>query len=386
MAWNNQLYFGDNLNVLRASIDDKSIDLIYLDPPFNSQATYNVLFRAPTGEHSQAQIEAFEDTWHWNDTAERAFDDVVHSGNIDAGELLQAFRRFLKENDVMAYLTMMAIRLLELHRVLKPTGSIYLHCDPTASHFIKLLLDAIFGCEQFRNEIVWQRAAPRAHAFTRYPSTHDSIFFYGKQYPSAWHPSYTPHREVYLKSHYRYIEEGTGRRYRLGDCLNPNHNRPNLTYTWHGHVRVWRWTQEKMQQLHDSGRLLYTSSGIPSYKRYLDEMPGTPVTSVWTDIPPINAMAQERLGYPTQKPLPLLERIIKTSSNEGDIVLDPFCGCGTAIHAAQKLNRGWVGIDITHLAISLIEKRLNDAFPGIQYEVHGTPYSFRWREGFSRAG
>jgi len=369
----NHLYYGDNLTILREHIPDESIDLIYLDPPFNSQATYNVLFRAPTGERSQAQIEAFEDTWEWNDRAERAFDEVIQSGNTDAAEMLRAMRAFLKENAVMAYLTMMAIRLIELHRVLKSTGSMYLHCDPTASHYLKFLIDAVFGQDRFRNEIIWQRATARGHAFTRYPATHDTLFFYGKGTSGIWHTPYLPHREEYIKSHYSNIEEGTGRHYTLGDCLNPNPNRPNLTYEWHGHVRVWRWTKERMQQLHTEGRLVYTTSGLPRYKRYLDEMSGTPVTSVWTDIPPINSQAQERLGYPTQKPLSLLERIIQASSEEGNTVLDPFCGCGTAIHAAQKLGRQWIGIDVTHLAISLIEKRLNDAFPGIQYAVHGTP-------------
>ena len=257
----NHLYYGDNLAILREHIHDESIDLIYLDPPFNSQATYNVLFRAPTGERSQAQIEAFEDTWHWNESAERAFDDVMQSGNTDAAEMLRAMRTFLKENDIMAYLAMMAIRLIELRRILKSTGSMYLHCDPTASHYLKLLIDAIFGHDRFRNEIIWQRATPRGHAFTRFPSSHDVILFYSKGTSSIWHMPYVPHREEYIRSHYSNVEEETGRQYMLDNCLNPNPNRPNLTYEWHGHVRVWRWTKEKMQQRHNEGRLVYTSSG-----------------------------------------------------------------------------------------------------------------------------
>ena len=260
-----------------------------------------------------------------------------------------------------------------LQRVLKPSGSIYLHCDPTASHYLKLVMDAVFGPEHFRNEIVWQRSTPKGHAFTRYPSAHDLLLFYGKDATSVWQTQYSPHRAAYLKSHYSHIEPGTGRRYRLDNCLNPNPNRPNLTYEWNGHVRVWRWTKGKMQQLHDEGRLVYSPSGIPQYKRYLDEMPGSPVTSVWTDIPPINSQAKERLGYPTQKPLALLERIINASSNPGDVVLDPFCGCGTAVHAAHKLGRRWIGIDITYLAIGLIRRRMQDAFPGIQIEEIGAP-------------
>ena len=380
----NALYYGDNLAVLRESIKDESVDLIYLDPPFNSSATYNVLFKAPSGEGSQAQIEAFEDTWHWNEHAERAFDDVIHSGNTEAANMLNAMRSFLGGNDMMAYLAMMAVRLSELHRVLKPTGSLYLHCDPTASHYLKILLDAIFGPMLFRNEIIWQRTTPKGHAFTRFPSTHDILLSYGRSDTVTWHPQYIPHRQEYVESHYSNVESKTDRRYMLDNCLNPNPDRPNLTYEWKGLTRVWRWTKEKMQALDEEGRLVYSKSGMPRYKRYLDEMRGTPITSIWTDIPPINSQAQERLGYPTQKPLALLERIIIASSNEGDTVLDPFCGCGTAVHAAQKLDRSWIGIDITHLAIGLIERRLKDAFRGIKFEVHGTPKDFAGAEDLAK--
>lgn len=369
----NALYYGDNLAVLRESIADESVDLIYLDPPFNSQANYNVLFRSPTGDQSKAQIEAFEDTWHWNESAERAFDEVMASGNSDAAEMLRAMRSFLRENDMMAYLAMMAVRMIELHRVLKPTGTIYLHCDPTASHYLKIILDAIFGPTRFQNEIIWQRTTPKGHAFTRFPSTHDVLLVYRRDDEAVWNTIYLPHREEYVRSHYSNTEEGTGRRYMLDNCLNPNPNRPNLTYEWKGITRVWRWTRDKMEAFDKAGRLVYTKSGMPRYKRYLDEMKGTPATSVWTDIAPVNSQAQERLGYPTQKPVSLLERIISASSSEGAVVLDPFCGCGTTIHAAQKLGRQWIGIDVTHLAISLIEKRLRDAFPGISFDVHGVP-------------
>ena len=358
----NRLYYGDNLDVLRNEIHSESIDLVYLDPPFNSNANYNILFKSPSGVGADSQIEAFEDTWHWNDKAEAAFHDVMRSGNTDVAELLRAMRGFLKENDMMAYLAMMAVRLIELHRVLKPTGSLYLHCDPTASHYLKLLLDGIFGGGTFTNEIVWQRTNAKSHAFTRFSSAHDTIFLYRKGEHNTWNASYQPHSEKLLKSHYSNVEAGTGRRYTLGDTLNPNPNRPNLTYEWNGQLRVWRWTRERMQQMHDEGRLHYTKSGMPRFKRYLDEMEGTPITSVWTDIPPINSQAQERLGYPTQKPLALLERIINASSNEGDVVLDPFCGCGTAVDAAQKLGRQWIGIDVTHLAIGLIERRMQDRY------------------------
>ena len=366
----NRLYYGDNLDVLRQHVPDASVDLIYLDPPFNSNASYNILFKSPAGGGTDASIEAFGDTWEWGPSASSALMDINQSGNHKLHVLMQAMKTAIGENAMMAYLAMMAVRLVELHRVLKPTGSLYLHCDPTASHYLKLVLDAVFGIEKCTNEIVWQRTNAKSHAYTRFPSAHDLVFLYRKGDTSVWHSPYLPHSEKLLKSHYSNVEEGTGRRYTLGDTLNPNPNRPNLTYEWNGQTRVWRWTKEKMQQMQEDGRLVYTSSGMPRQKRYLDEMDGTPVTDVWTDIPPINSQAQERLGYPTQKPIALLERIIAASSNPGDVVLDPFCGCGTAVDAAQKLGRQWLGIDVTHLAIGLIENRLND---GYNRNADGTP-------------
>ena len=370
------LYWGDNLNILRDYINPESVDLIYLDPPFNSSRNYNVLFKDTDRHDSDAQIEAFTDTWHWGEQAEAAYAELVHGNRVPqrVSDLIAAMRAFIGSNDVMAYLVMMTLRLLELHRVLKATGSIYLHCDPTASHYLKVVMDTIWGPEHFRNEIVWQRSAPKGHAFTRFPSTHDVLLCYGESSERVWHTQYLPHSEELIRSHYSNIEPTTGRRYTLDNTLNPNPDRPNLTYEWNGHMRVWRWTRDKMQQLHDEGRLVYTRTGMPRYKRYLDEMPGTPVTDVWTDIPPINSQAAERLGYPTQKPLALLERIVASSSNPGDLVLDPFCGCGTAIAAAEKLGRRWVGIDITHLAITLIVSRMKDMFPGIEIpRPHGEP-------------
>ncbi len=236
----NHLYYGDNLSVLQGSIRDESVDLIYLDPPFNSNASYNVLFKGPTGTESAAQIEAFDDTWHWNDSAEEAFGDVMRGGNAAASTMLRAIRQFLGDNDMMAYLAMMAVRLVELHRVLKPTGSLYLHCDPTASHYLKILLDAVFGAGNFTNEVIWQRTNTKSHAFTRFPSTHDVILYYRKSNEAAWHTQYLPHSDSYKKSHYGNIEEGTGRHYTLGDVTNPNPNRPNLTYEWMGVTKVWR--------------------------------------------------------------------------------------------------------------------------------------------------
>jgi site-specific DNA-methyltransferase (adenine-specific) len=368
-----ELFYGDNLSVLRDSVRDESVDLIYLDPPFNSNASYNILFKAPTGENSRAQIEAFEDTWHWNDSAESAFDDVMRSDHSDAATVLRAVRSALGENDMMAYLAMMTVRLVELHRVLKPTGTIYLHCDPTASHYLKVILDAIFGAPEFGNEIIWQRTNAKGLASTRFARNHDTILRYTKSGKWTWNAQYTPHNESYVDSFYKY-KDADGRVFRLADLTNPNKNRPNLTYEFLGVTRVWRWTRERMQKAYEDGLIIQSKpGGVPSLKRYLDEQEGNPVGDVWTDIAPVQAQADERLGYPTQKPVALLERIINASSNAGDIVLDPFCGCGTTVHASQKLDRQWVGIDVTHLAIALVERRLKESFEGIRFAIHGVP-------------
>ena len=375
------LFYGDNLVILRDHIPDESVDLIYLDPPFNSNANYNVLFKAPSGEQSPAQIEAFQDTWHWNASAEEAFDQVMRSGNTNVAEMLRAFRMFLKENDMMAYLTMMAVRLLELRRVLKDTGSLYLHCDPTASHYLKILLDSIFGAEFYRNEIIWKRTTTHNDSKT-WSRISDTILFYTKGRSFTWNTPRDTYSDEYILAKYR-GDDGDGRRYMLDNMTSPN-PRPNMMYEWKGFPYPpmgWRYSKETMARLDAENRIWYPTkpdgtfdpSRRPRIKKYLLEMSGGAMGALWGDIPPINSQAQERLGYPTQKPLALLERILAASSNPGDVVLDPFCGCGTTVHAAQKANRTWVGIDITHLAISLIEKRLKDAFPGIAYTVHGTP-------------
>jgi site-specific DNA-methyltransferase (adenine-specific) len=367
----NCLYYGDNLTILREHITDNSVDLIYLDPPFNSQASYNVLFHAPTGDRDKAPPEAFEDIWHWNETVEIAFDAVMASGSKNAAAMLCAIRSFLKDNDMVAYLTMMTVRLLELKRVLTTTGSIYLHCDPTASHYLKILLDGVFGPENFRNEISWRRSNPKSHGSINFANCRDIILRYTKADSFIFNKRYGKHDQSYIDKAYRYIDED-GRRYRLLPLLNPNDNRPNLTYQFLGVTRVWRWTRERMQRAYEKGLVVQLKPGaVPQYKKYLDESEGRTITNDWDDIKPIGT--GEDLGYPTQKPLALLQRIIETSSNPGEVVLDPFCGCGTTIHAAQKLKREWIGIDNAYLAIRLIDKRLNDAFPGISYEVRGTP-------------
>ncbi|PQJ95609.1 DNA methyltransferase [Chromatium okenii] len=371
----NTLYFGDNLNILREHLETESVDLIYLDPPFNSNANYNVLFKSPKSHDSHAQIEAFTDTWHWGEQAEHEMADILLQSNANVTELLGAMRKLLGSNDMMAYLIMMASRLLELHRVLKPTGSLYLHCDPTASHYLKILLDAVFGKGNFRTEISWKRSSAHSDAKQgrkQYGNIRDVIYFYTKSNEWTWNWLFTPYSEDYLKRSYRHIEAETGRVYRLDNLTGPGGAATgHPSYEVMGVIRCWRYSKENMDQLIAQGRIVQTKPNtVPAYKRYLDEMPGVPLQNNWDDINPAGG---ERLGYPTQKPLALLERIIRASSNEGDVILDPFCGCGTAIHAAHGLNRQWIGIDITHLAITLIEKRLRDSFPSITFDVQGTP-------------
>ncbi len=364
------LFYGDNLTILRNEIEDESVDLVYLDPPFNSNANYNVLFKSPQGDNSRAQIEAFDDTWHWTEAAERAFDDVIYSGNSDAAEMLRAMRAFLKENDMMAYLSMMAVRILELHRVLKPTGSLYLHCDPTASHYLKILLDAVFGPGNFRNEITWKRTSAHSDG-ARYGKNTDIIMFFSKSNDWTWNKQFIEYDDDY-KARFRFSDPD-GRLWMDDNLTAKGLSGGGYEYEYKGVKSLWRYPFDSMQRLDSENRLHFTRTGGLRLKRYLDESKGLPVQALWDDIPPINSQSSERLGYPTQKPVALLERIVRASSNEGDLVLDPFCGCGTTIHAAEKLNRRWIGIDITHLAIGLIRRRLIDAFPQCEFDVAGVP-------------
>lgn len=291
--------------------------------------------------------------------------------------MIAAMRSFIGTNQMMAYLVMMAIRLVELHRVLKPTGSLYLHCDPTASHYLKVILDTIFGAGNFKNELVWKRTTAHSDSSTC-GNTHDVIFLYSMSDNFLWNKQYQPYDDSYIQSHYRRTTED-GRRYRTDNLTAFGLSGGGYTYEWNGVTKLWRVPQDRMKELHEAGRVHYTRSGSAEYIRFLDEMPGVPLQDVWTDIPPINSQAAERLGYPTQKPEALLERIVQASSNPGDLVLDPFCGCGTTIAAAQKLGRRWVGIDVTHLSIALQKYRLRDAFDivaGQDYEVIGEPASW----------
>lgn len=399
-----RLYYGDNLDILRQYVDDESADLIYLDPPFSSNRDYNIIFKEQSGDRDPAQVQAFEDTWRWDQESARMFHEVVKDGGPVADTLV-AFQKAIGHNDMLAYLSMMAPRLKELHRVLNDTGTLWLHCDPTASHYLKLLLDSVFGPEQFLNEIVWKRSS--AHSDTtqgmkRCGRIHDIILVYSKTDEYTWNTVYTEYSEEYLEQEYRHQDE---RGYYKQTDLTAAKPGGDTEYKWpvkrkeksgaeweadldHEYEnpkpgweykqvppysgRYWAYSKEKMEEFAKEGKLHHRRTGMPRLKQYADEMPGVPLQDIWTDIPP--ELGRKDLGYPTQKPEKLLERIIKSGSDEGDVVLDPFCGCGTTIAASERLDRNWVGIDITHLAISLMKHRLQTAYEDdIEFEVKGEP-------------
>lgn len=377
------LFYGDNLDVLREHVQSASVDMVYLDPPFNSNRAYNVIFsrRDRIEDANQAQIQAFDDTWRWSPVTEDQYQEML-AGSVSSrvADVVRALHALLGENDALAYLVNMAPRLVELHRVLKPTGSIYLHCDPTMSHYLKVILDAVFGAENFRNEIVWQRVAAKGGQMNRLPANHDIILSYARSNATSWNEIRQPYdlNDLDLKTLSKYSHTEDGRKYRLGPLLHPEQGkRPNLEYELMGVMRTWRWSKDRMDEAVAAGRVVQSKPGnVPQQKMYLDEQPGRLVGDVWTDISVLNSQAAERLGYPTQKPLALLERIITASTNPGDVVLDPFCGCGTTIDAAQRLGRRWVGIDITYIAVDLIRKRLEHTFgPFVKeaYTVSGIP-------------
>ena len=374
----NTLYYGDNLDILRRYVGDETVDLIYLDPPFNSKANYNMLFEEHDGSKSAAQFQAFEDTWHWDQSAATAYQEVAERGE-KVSQAIIAMRQMLGDTDMLAYLSMMSIRLIELRRVLKPTGSIYLHCDPTASHYLKIIMDMIFGGENFVNEVVWKRSDAKGDAgqgAKHFGRVNDILLFYSKSFArNIFNPQYSEMSEDYIDQWYRY-KDPDGRRYKLDNMLGPGGAaKGNPSYEVMGVTRYWRYSKVKMEQLIAAGRVIQTRPGaVPMFKRYLDETKGVPLTSNWADIRPLHGWSTEKLGYQTQKPEILLERIIQASSNPGDLVLDPFCGCGTAVVAAQKLGRRWIGIDITHVAITVMKRRLIDTFePDPNFEVIGEP-------------
>lgn len=395
----NLLFYGDNLEVMRKWIKDETVDLVYLDPPFNSNRTYNVLFKHKTGHEVNAQITAFDDTWTWSQDDEVIFAELQAAGGKVA-DAITALRQLIGPSDMLSYLVMMTVRLVELRRALKATGSIYLHCDPVASHYLKIVLDSVFGGENFRSEVIWKRTTAHNSA-KRYGPVHDVVFFYSKTASFTWVPQYQAYDEKYLKTKYRNHDERG--QYRLSDITGPGTRTGPSGQPWRGYDpgkggRHWQppsYCYDKYQELAgedlaqyefmerlerlDAIGLIYwpdKEGGRPEHKRYLADMEGTALQDVWTDIDAINARAAERLGYPTQKPLALLERIIKASSNEGDVVLDPFCGCGTAVDAAQRLGRRWIGMDISYLSIDLIETRMLDAYGAAiasTFELVGVP-------------
>ncbi|MDO8585869.1 MAG: DNA methyltransferase [Armatimonadota bacterium] len=373
----NTLFYGDNLDIMREHIADESVDLIYLDPPFNSARDYNVLFKQAKRDENQAQIAAFSDTWQWSKRRyEEFFDD---SGNSELFNLVESLYRILGQSEMMAYLVMMAPRLMDIRRVLTRTGSVCLHCDPIASHYLKVMLDVVFGPRSFRNEIIWKRTTSHGNVVNKHGWIHDTILWYTKSNRWTWNQQYSEYDPAYIDSTYRFVEKNTGRRYTLDNITAPmSRASRGQIYEWKGYrpgpSRCWVYATEKMEELDRQGRLHYTKTGGVRYIRYLDEMPGTKTQDIWTDIP--IAARNESLGYPTQKPLALLERILKASSNPDDVVLDPFCGCGTAVVAAEKLGRKWMGIDITFIAIDLMISRLAKDFGlkrGHDYDVIGDP-------------
>jgi DNA modification methylase len=392
------LYYGDNLEILRKYVPDASVDLVYLDPPFNSNRDYNVIFKDESGRKSDAQLLAFEDTWHWGPDAEEQYayltNTARNAGRVPStvSTIVAALRSGIGENQMMAYLVEMAVRLVELHRVLKPTGSLYLHCDPTASHYLRVLLDGTFGPAAFVNEVVWKRTHSHGSG-RRFGAVHDVLLVYSRSDQRTWNPQLVDYSDEYVEGFFKF-REINGRRYRSTILTGTGTRNGSSGLPWRGYDptsvgRHWAvpsyvrkllpmpegTVQEALDQLDQAGRILWPAKkgGVPSFKQYIDDMGGVAPQDLWTDIPPISSQAAERLGYPTQKPEALLERIIGTSSNPGDIVLDPFCGCGTALVAAQKLGRRWIGIDITYLSIAVMKARLKDSFGLPDVEVIGQP-------------
>ena len=398
MYENRTLVRGDNLEEMR-KFPDECINLIATDPPFNSQRNYFVPYRDEHGQEPDTLIRAFTDTWTWGEAAEETYRELIEDTNVQISDTVEGLRNFLNETPMMAYLVMMAIRIVEMHRILKPTGSLYLHCDPSASHYLKIVLDAIFGASNFRNEIVWQRTSTHNDG-NRFGRVHDIILFYSKDPQPLWNPIYTAHNPEYIERFYRHEDE-IGR-YRVGDLTAAGvTQRGESGQAWRGvnpstvgnHWRAPRreaWPEgveppenyeslsvhEKLDVL-DANELIYwpPRGRVPGFKRYLSTSRGRRVHDVITDINPLTGNSRERTGYPTQKPIELYKRFITASSNEGDLVLDPFCGCGTTCVSAEELNRHWIGIDLTYLAIGAVRQRLEELFPQIQNSITliGTP-------------
>ena len=367
---NRTLIRGDNLEEMR-KFPDACVDLIATDPPFNSKRDYFVPYRDAQGQEPDSLVKAFTDTWAWGNAAEDACRHLIVEEGRQIGDTIQGLQQFLDETPMMAYLVMMAIRIVEMHRILKPTGALYLHCDPSASHYLKIILDAIFGSDNFRNEIVWKRRLDTHNLSTSHMGrNHDIVFYYGKSPQASYRIQYTPYASDYIKSAYKH-EDAKGL-YRLLPCTNESGG--NKPYSFRGITRAWRFSEENMKQMYKSDLLVQLREGGPYYyKKYLSEAKGVPLQDIWTDIAPVRGRAS--IGYPTQKPLALYQRIIEASSNKGALVLDPFCGCGTTLMAAEAQGRQWIGIDLTYLATGAVKIQIEKLFPNLRDSVilTGTP-------------
>lgn len=394
----NKLYFGDNLHVLKRHVRDETVDLVYLDPPFNSNSTYNLLYKSPVGAAVDAQLKAFKDTWRWEEDAAAYAMEEIRQADAHLFRILKALQTGLGEGDLMAYLAMMAVRIIQLRRVMKPTASLYLHCDPTASHYLKIILDAAFGASAFKNEVIWKRSSAHNSA-NRWGATHDVILFYTKSNKFTWHSVYQKYDQTYIDEFFTHTD-AKGRRWRRTDLTGPGRRNGDSGKPWRHYDptargRHWQppsYFYEKyrsltgddlarydliarLDKLDEAGLIHWPekANGSPQGKRYLEDALGVPAQDLILDIAPLHNLARERLGYNTQKPVALMERIVAASSNPGDIVLDPFCGCGTTIHASETLRREWIGIDVAYAAVLVIQDRLATWLPAAEYDVDGIP-------------
>ncbi|MEK6615268.1 MAG: site-specific DNA-methyltransferase [Bacteroidota bacterium] len=387
----NKLFYGDNLEVLRKYIKDESVDLCYIDPPFNSKRNYNQIYNR-VGKEDKAQAQAFIDTWTWDAMADKGYEEIMNNYNglftAQTISLISGLKNVLGQDTLLAYLISITLRVVEIHRVLKPTGSFYLHCDPTASHYIKLVLDAIFCANrkgEYLSDIVWRRTTAHGNAkqgSKKFEINFDTIFFYSKSDNYTFNTAYEPFKQEQIDQQYNKFDE-QGRRYRL---VTPTAAKGggDTSYEFHGvkppKGRFWAYSKENMEKFNEEEKLYFSNTGQPYIKYYLDERPGVAVMSFWDDIKPMSPTSKERLGYPTQKPEALLERIIKASSNAGDVVLDAYCGCGTTVAVAERLHRKWIGIDITYQSISLILKRLEERIGKTtlaNIELNGVPQDMK---------
>ena len=377
-GFRNQLYYGDNLEWLK-KLPDEIADLIYLDPPFNSNRNYNLLFKQQEGEPSAAQIMAFEDTWQWDPLEYDKFKSDPDNERLF--KLVTSLYDILGDSEMMAYVVMMAPRLLQLHKKLKSTGSLYLHCDPAASHYLKIILDVVFEPLHFKNEVIWKRTSAHSSA-KRWGPVHDVVLFYSKSKEFTWNPQHTAFTQEYVDMFFDTLDE-KGKRYKRMDLTGDGTRNGPSGDPWRGldvraKGRHWAYLPATLENFDEEGLLHWPKKkgGMPRLKQYPEDLPGVAIQDVIADVRPIHNLAEERRGYPTQKPLALLERIIAASSNEGDVVLDPFAGCGTAIVAAERMGRKWIGIDITYLAINEIIDRLRTEKvmdKDLEYSLEGTP-------------